>query len=198
MLERREVERLTRRRLESFSHRREEYCAKGPDRTRRVVVVPTLERRMPGRPFVMPQDIESKSLLVAASILVRLRCRDKPPLTVMSLMMTLFQQRAHELNDLIEYTDSATFLETNTATRLIARRLFVGYKNLRDCLSQVGWNCCLYASGVFAIRGIRPGSVVMIKTDRDRELEKRDNWRRKAYKDAVTEKVDEINRVLGI
>jgi hypothetical protein len=165
------------------------------DRTRRFVVIPTLKDRVgeTDREFI-PEDLTSKSLLVSCSLYTRLMCTNKPPLTREALLFTLFQGRAYEIEDLVTYDDNSTFIECYTATRLICRRFFIGYRSMQECLRDVGYGCCVTMSKVYAIAGLTPteGGTVIKETERDAREHKRNESMRKMFSAANRERSNEI------
>ena len=173
------------------------------DRTRRIVIIPTVSERLLGNRNYIPEDLTSKSLLVSAAILVRLRCDTKPPLTRNALMHTLFLGRIKDAERLIKYDDNATFIECYNATRIICRSMYISYSQMQDCLCDVGSNCCIRMNTTYAIAGIvpKPGVEIMLETEEEKAKRLRNekyNKRAQRRREEDNKKASDIEALLGI
>lgn len=117
----------------------EEYTAS--DRTRRVNVVPTVLQRANKRDLMLRDTTsEEKSELIAMAIATRYKY-DKPPLTTMAVLMTLFQAKFKYALSIVCIDEEASLMENYAATRVLCYKFNISEYDMADCLRTIGTKC---------------------------------------------------------
>lgn len=127
-----------------------------PDRTRRIIVVPSVNRLMVESQDKLPTDDDSMMSLLAVAIYVRYMYSSKPPLTTECLLYTLFMGNYDKIFNVIRYDyDEPCFMTCYMATLILCHYMRIKKEVMQQCLSTVGWNCIRCVAGIYAINNIR-------------------------------------------
>ena len=125
-----------------------------PDRVRRVVVVPTVSSREGSDDnFTDPSD-DQKRVLCCLALKVRLKYDMRPPLTTISLLMTLFQEKFKYALSVLVIDNNASGVECYAATRVLCYKFNISEEEMQKCLAVVGCNCCRIMCGIRVIANI--------------------------------------------
>ena len=125
-----------------------------PDRVRRVVVVPTVSSREgPDDNFNEPSD-DQKRMLCSLALQARLKYDIKPPLTTISLLMTLFQEKFKYALSILVIDSAASGVECYIATRVLCHKFNISEEEMQRCLAVVGCNCCNIVYGIRVIANV--------------------------------------------
>jgi len=135
-----------------------------PDRTRRVVVIPSVKKRQTEECTSLPLNSDGLNRLVALSLVIRLRYA-LPPLTAESVLHTLFQHRVEEAEALVVLKDKTSVAECVSATMLLCWYFDISVQNMTDSLDLIGTNCCVQYCGNTYIARIAPRAGTSIKED---------------------------------
>lgn len=120
-------------------------------RTRRIVVVPSVERLAVAASESILTDDESMPLFNASAIRMRWTYGfKKPQLTTEAL----FMGKMDKVLNVVEW--DRTFSTCYIATLIMCPYFRIEKEAMRQCLSSVGWSCVRCVRGLYAIRNIKP------------------------------------------
>jgi len=88
------------------------------DRVRRIVVVPTVDKRKSKDNDMLPVDTQSLNNLIVLAIITRIKY-SMPPLSPECVLYTLFQSRATEAFELVEVNPYSTLMKCMAATMIL-------------------------------------------------------------------------------
>ncbi len=126
-----------------------------PDRVRRVVVIPTVAKRLKSDSESTPLHQSSIDELVQFAIRTRIKHR-KPPLKTDALLATLFQGGYRDVLEIVYIDCSAGLWECMTATLLICWRFGIELEDLSHCLEMVGCSCYVKCGKICFIAHVKP------------------------------------------
>lgn len=126
------------------------------DRTRRIVVVPSVTVRTVPDAIRVPSSKEDLLPILAGAIRIRAMYSEKPPLTLTSVLHTLFMDGAKDAMSVVKRSDNASFMTCLCATHMLCRYFTIQMDQMQQCLSSLCYEgvSCMY--GVYAISDIEP------------------------------------------
>ena len=158
----------------------EEFTAS--DRTRRVNVVPTLLRRKSRKDAVMRDTTDQEKLeLVSLALATRYRY-NRPPLTTMAVLMTLFQAKFTYALSLVCIDPDTTVVENYAATRVLCYKFNIREFDMMGCLNTVGSGCVKLFLDVPVIANICLKHNARVYKERSRAEDERERRNKKAGK----------------
>jgi hypothetical protein len=162
------------------------------DRTRRVVVVPTVMRRSIRDLHFNESGDKEKVELIALSIATRFKYDIKPPLTTKALIMTLFQAKFTFALVIVCIDEDSSVVEIYAATRVLCHKFNIREEDMQMCLRSVGSKCCKIFSGVHVIANItvRHGKKIYAEGTRSSSSSNKHN---KSSRSSFVEKEAEFN-----
>lgn len=139
-----------------------------PDRTRRLVVIPTVDKRTSKNKHFSEPSLDDKIHVLSLSIAIRSKYDMKPPLTTPSLLMTLFQAKFKEALSIVTVDYSSSSMENYIATRVLCYKFNINEEDMQNCLSSVGSNCCTLFCGLHLIANITTKHGVKLEKEKER------------------------------
>ena len=110
------------------------------DRTRRVNVIPTVHRRKCRNEHPRESTDQEKSELVSLALATRYRY-DRPLLTTLAVLMTLFQAKFNYALSIVCIDDDTTVVENYVATRVLCYKFNIHEGKMMECLRTIGCKC---------------------------------------------------------
>ena len=126
-----------------------------PDRTRRVLVLPTVSKRTSVDSDDLPVDSASVNELLCVSMITRVKY-NAPPLSARCVLHTLFHGRTDEALSMVVIKPDATVPQCIASTMLLCWHFGVSTSDMTLCLQRIGTLCYITAYGMNFIHGITP------------------------------------------